>query len=276
MVRDVALGLTLPLNPQYYVSEQLRHPRSLAGAFAVQIMSRLVTKPTKRVCAQRRLRSAWASAQSDQSSLSNQWVAKDPSFLHADSEDSEQTGRMPRLIWVFAGCTTTLLVLSWGSSYVVSTLFTWAEHNTWHLLSPILLVGYYPCPLWACKPGETEPSCLLDRAASTCIMHLSFVTPAPPLPTYGDRQGIAGLMCGAMTFWLPPQHRVSAGLVILRKYTLWNLLLYRAGLWLSAGPCSTGLLSGLWWCDGSKVVVPAIPCRWGGGGGVQWLQVTGA
>ena len=29
--------------------------------------SRLVTKPTKWLCAQRRLRSAWASAQSDQS-----------------------------------------------------------------------------------------------------------------------------------------------------------------------------------------------------------------
>ena len=29
--------------------------------------------------------------------------AKDPRFLHADSEYSDQTGRMPRLIWVFAG-----------------------------------------------------------------------------------------------------------------------------------------------------------------------------
>ena len=28
-----------------------------------------------------------------ESSLSAQWVAKDPSFLHADSEDSDQTGR---------------------------------------------------------------------------------------------------------------------------------------------------------------------------------------
>ena len=27
-----------------------------------------------------------------------QWVAKDPSFLHADSEDSEQTWWMPKLI----------------------------------------------------------------------------------------------------------------------------------------------------------------------------------
>ena len=33
-----------------------------------------------------------------------QWVAEDPMFLHADSEDSDQTGRMHRLICVFAGC----------------------------------------------------------------------------------------------------------------------------------------------------------------------------
>ena len=40
-----------------------------------------------------------------ESSLCAQWVANDPSFLHADSLDSDQTGRIPRLIWVFAGCT---------------------------------------------------------------------------------------------------------------------------------------------------------------------------
>ena len=60
-------------------------------------------------CAQRRLRSAWASAQSDQSSLHAQCLAKGSSFLHVDSKDSDQTGRMPRLIWVFAGRTLTLL-----------------------------------------------------------------------------------------------------------------------------------------------------------------------
>ena len=31
-------------------------------------------------------------------SLGAQWVAKDPTYLHADSEDFDQTGRMPRLI----------------------------------------------------------------------------------------------------------------------------------------------------------------------------------
>ena len=53
------------------------------------------------------MRPAWS-----ESSLSAHWVAKDPSCVHADSEDSDQTGRMPRLIWVFAGRTVTLLVLS--------------------------------------------------------------------------------------------------------------------------------------------------------------------
>ena len=53
-----------------------------------------------------------------ESSLCAQWVAKDPSLLHADSEDSDQTGRMPRLIWVFAGRTLTLLVLSCRGSNV--------------------------------------------------------------------------------------------------------------------------------------------------------------
>ena len=53
-----------------------------------------------------------------EASLCTQWVAKDPSFLHADSEDSDQTGRKPRLIWVFAGCTLILLGLSWHGSFI--------------------------------------------------------------------------------------------------------------------------------------------------------------
>ena len=40
-----------------------------------------------------------------ESSLCAQCVAKDPSFLLADNEDSDQTWRMPRLIWVYAGRT---------------------------------------------------------------------------------------------------------------------------------------------------------------------------
>ena len=40
-----------------------------------------------------------------ESSLCAQCVAKDPRFLHADSEDSDQSGLMARMIWVFAGHT---------------------------------------------------------------------------------------------------------------------------------------------------------------------------
>ena len=83
-----------------------------------------MTKPTKWVCAQPRLRSAWASAKSDQSSLCAQWVAKDPMLLLADSEDSDQTRRMPRLIWVFAGRIAILLVLSCCGSYSLPGICT--------------------------------------------------------------------------------------------------------------------------------------------------------
>ena len=55
-----------------------------------------------------------------ESSLCAQWIAKNPSFLHVDSEDSDQTGRMPRLIWVFAGRT----ALGWFC-HEVAQLYFW-------------------------------------------------------------------------------------------------------------------------------------------------------
>ena len=53
--------------------------------------------------------------------LRTQWTAKDPRFLHADSEDCDQTGWMPRLIWVFAKRTLSLLVLSCRGSFVTDS-----------------------------------------------------------------------------------------------------------------------------------------------------------
>ena len=65
-----------------------------------QGLSHLMTKPTKWLCDQQRLKSAWASAQSDQSSLSA-WRKLGSLPTHwADSEDSDQTGPMPRLIYL--------------------------------------------------------------------------------------------------------------------------------------------------------------------------------
>ena len=66
-------------------------------------MSHLMTKPTKwsvrpaKTQISLSIRPVWS-----ESSICAHWVAKYPSFLDADSEDSDQTGRMPMLIWVFA------------------------------------------------------------------------------------------------------------------------------------------------------------------------------
>ena len=92
--------------------------------FLWQKMTHDTTKPTKWLCAQRRLRSAWASAQSDQSSMST-WRKLGCLATHwAHSEELAQTGQMPRLIWVFAGRTLNLLVLLCrGSDNVVFSIF---------------------------------------------------------------------------------------------------------------------------------------------------------
>ena len=55
-------------------------------------------------------------------SLCAQWVAKDARFLQADSEDYDQTWRMPRLVCVFAGRTLSLLVLSCRDSLIIHFL----------------------------------------------------------------------------------------------------------------------------------------------------------
>ena len=82
-------------------------------------MSRDMTKPTVTVRPAKTqislgIRPVWSesslSAWRKLGSLATHW---------AHSEDSGQTGRMPRLIWVFAGRTLILLVLSCRGSYIV-------------------------------------------------------------------------------------------------------------------------------------------------------------
>ena len=68
-----------------------------------------------------------------ESSLFAQRVDKDPHFLHVNSEDSDQIGRMPRLIWVFAGRTCISLVLSRAGSIM----------NLNSLISPVVYKCYY-------------------------------------------------------------------------------------------------------------------------------------
>ena len=127
-------------------------------------MSRLMTKPTMWLCAQRRLRSAWASAKSDQGlrcpheecllgSLVTHW---------AHSEDSDQTGRMPRLIWVFAGRTVILLVLSCGGSYHIPLYQRTLELRVLGLWVIMLIIepGHEKNCLRCLRPVETQTGLL--------------------------------------------------------------------------------------------------------------------
>ena len=57
------------------------------------------------MCAQRRLRSPWASAQFDQSLRCPHEESSDPLLPIECTAKTDQTRRMPRLIWVYVRCT---------------------------------------------------------------------------------------------------------------------------------------------------------------------------
>ena len=82
-----------------------------------------MTKPTK-WCAP-----SEDSDQSNQSSPCAQWVAKDPWFLHADSEDSDKTGRMP------SRSDQTGQMPSWSESLLGAHSFCWFCHVATQILN---------------------------------------------------------------------------------------------------------------------------------------------
>ena len=89
-------------------------------------LSRLMTKPTKwhvrpaKTQISLGIRLVWS--ESSLSAWRRLWSLA-TNWTH--SEDSDQTGWMPRLIWVFAGGTVILLVLSWGASIKESVFGHW-------------------------------------------------------------------------------------------------------------------------------------------------------
>ena len=128
-------------------------------------MSRLVTKPTKWHVRQAKTQiSLGISPVWSESSPCAQRVAKDPSFLHADSEDSDRTGRMARLIWVFAG--RTLLVLWWGSpNHGTKTLFTF--------LRLITCIFFSFTTVWKRICSYSAVFCIAERISKSFSQHNS-------------------------------------------------------------------------------------------------------
>ena len=91
-------------------------------------ISRCMTKPTKWLIRPAKtqmglgIRPVWSV-----SSLSA-WRKLGSWATHlAHSKDSDQTGRMIRLMWVFAGRTVILLILTWGGSFILWDLWNLLE-----------------------------------------------------------------------------------------------------------------------------------------------------
>ena len=103
----------------------------------VSHLSHDMTKPTIKVTVRPAktqislgIRPVWSEA-----SLSTWWKLGPSATSWGHSEDSDQTGQMPRLIWVFAGRTVTLLVLSCRGSFVfvlwLGSYFLTFELSSW-------------------------------------------------------------------------------------------------------------------------------------------------
>ena len=74
-----------------------------------------------------------------ESSLCAQWVAKYPRFLHADSEDSDQTGRIP----------------SWSESSLGAHSFCWFCHVAAHLSVRRSKGIFVSVSIWDCQASVT-------------------------------------------------------------------------------------------------------------------------
>ena len=106
-------------------------------------------------------------------------------------------------------------------------------------------------------------------------MHQSVVTTASHTHTYGDgRRGIEGLMCGVVTFQVPPHPPAVPGKYrdcdISQIYHIGITIIKTKATTLIRFPQCRAFQKG---CYGWKVLVPAIPRMWWWG---QWLQMTGA
>ena len=104
-----------------------------------------------------RLRSVWASTQFDPSLLCAQWVAKDPSFLHADSEDWSD--------WADAQAD---LSLHWAHSHFAGFVMRWLIYLVVASFSPFLQ-SHTTIQWLSSNPTDTN---FLPSAIKACIKRI--------------------------------------------------------------------------------------------------------
>ena len=86
---------------------QTEHLWFLSPVCNLTWFARVLAYPNQQngMCTQRRLRSDWASDPIwSESSLCTQWVAKESNLFQADSDGSDQTGRMSHAILLVLSC----------------------------------------------------------------------------------------------------------------------------------------------------------------------------
>ena len=111
---------------------------------------------------------------------SAQCVAKDPSFLHVDSEDSDQTGQMPRLIWIFAGRTCHFVgfvmrrLIYIAERIKISLDFECNANTAWFFTSCIFL---YKTVIYAVRLDLIGYGCrkYIEATFIPCVQFIAFV-----------------------------------------------------------------------------------------------------
>ena len=109
-------------------NSKINFRRNLLRSIKLAHLSKHMTKPTKwndssvKSKISLGIHLVWS-----ESLLCTQWVAKDPSFLHADSQYSDHTGQMLRLTWIFA----------WHTCHFVGFVMRWLIYIIWTLLAQL-------------------------------------------------------------------------------------------------------------------------------------------
>ena len=108
-VMSLSLGLgDTDEHSQYFLKNQFFNmnllPAFCSTWFGSSQFAKVRDKTNKMICTPAKTQTSLGICPVWSESLQcTQCVAEDPMFLHADSKNSDQTGRMPRLIWVFTG-----------------------------------------------------------------------------------------------------------------------------------------------------------------------------
>ena len=132
-------------------------------------MSHLMTNQQNDMYAQRWPWSAWASAQSDQSSLSA-WRNLGPlATLWAHREDPDQTGWLPRLIWVFAGQTCHFVgFVMKRLIYLLDRDFSRTPSRQWHWWGQTNKPWYHDCSFHASVLSISHRTQTIDKLLVYC------------------------------------------------------------------------------------------------------------